>query len=143
MDKFTALYVINKSAKKYQNYGTDKGWCRGRALYKCKHKLINRWVDEFDKIERHNIKSSYYYCLYSGDKSFHIPTDKLRRDPEVSDFRTLNDFRKSSYNEENCSERMAIEYLYENHNINPNSYIGRDVSAGTKWGYLPANFEQF
>jgi hypothetical protein len=143
LNKFTALYVINKSAKKYQKDGTDRGRCRGRVLYKCKHKLINEWVDEFNKIEKHKIKSSYYYCLFLEDKSFHIPADKLDRDPEISDFRVLNNFRKYSYNEENCSERMAIEYLYDKHDINPNSYVGRDASAGTKWGYLPANFTEF
>lgn len=143
LNKFTALYVINKSAKKYQEDGTDRGKCRGRVLYRCKHKLINEWVDEFNKIEKHKIESSYYYCLFLEDKSFHIPVDKLHRDPEISDFRVLNDFRKSSYNEKNCPERMAIEYLYEKHNINPNSYVERDASAGTKWGYLPANFTEF
>lgn len=143
MDKLIALYTINKKAKQYLDSNRDRDITRGEILYKCKHKLLNEWIDEFERIEKHKIDGRDYYCLFSEDRSFHIPEDELYCDVEVSETKVLDDFSTTMHNEKGYSEKEALEYLHKEHSINPNNYVSRDAPAGTKWGFLPATFNNY
>lgn len=50
---------------------------RKHAIYDYKHWILSLIEPDADTIERHRINNMWYYCLYFGSESFHIPEQKL------------------------------------------------------------------
>lgn len=136
MNKFKALYVINKSAKKYKNLPHDKDKTRSQALYELKHRLINHWHSEFSTIEKHYIKGREHLYFKKENYSFHIPIDKFRHNVEIEESKELTQFQPEPVNETNLSEREALEYILNNTGYNPNDFLPRNSDPNAKWGYL-------
>lgn len=137
MDKFEALYVINKSAKKYNNMSGDMKKERSMALYNIKHRLINEWVDEFDHIEKHYIDNTEYLYFSKEDNGFHIPSRKFETDDiEVEKTEVLRNFSNDPINKSEYSERDALEYILEETGHNANHFLPRNAGLNAKWGYL-------
>jgi hypothetical protein len=137
MDKFEALYVINKSAKKYKNIKTERNKQRKIALYNLKHRLINNWKKEFDEIEIHKIKEKNYVYLKKRDFGYHIPSDEIRiEDVEIQDRKYLSNFQNSQVKNSNITERQALEYIRDKIGYNVNNFIPQSADPNAKWGYL-------
>lgn len=137
MNKFVSLYVINKCAKKYENTGLESHKDRKTALYNLKHTLINKWLNEFNIIERHKIKNKDYIYIERGDFSFHIPESELKCDSlRIQKQKRLKNFQKEPINKSNLSERDALEYILQNTGYNANDFLPDNSDPNSKWGYL-------
>lgn len=137
MDKFEALYVINKSAKKYNNMSASVKKERSIALYNMKHRLINKWVDQFEHTEKHYIDNTEYLYFSKGDNGFHIPSRKFKIDDiEVENTEILRDFSNDPINKSRYSEREALEYILEETGYNVNHFLPKNAGWDARWGYL-------
>jgi hypothetical protein len=137
MDKFEALYVINKSAKKYKNIKTKTNRQRKMALYNLKRRLINNWKKEFDKIEIHRIDGKDYFYLEKRDFGYHIPCDEIQiESTEVEDKKHIQNFHNSVVKNSNITERQALEYIKDETGYNVNNFIPQNADPNAKWGYL-------
>lgn len=135
MDKFEALYVINKSAKKYQSRTGKKNQTRSDALYCLKHRLINEWIDDFKAVEEHIISGRNYYCVYTEYFCYHIPEENLNHNIQNVETKTIKDFDPRVTNEIGYTEKQALNFIDKNFGINPNRFIS-DMDKESIWGYI-------
>lgn len=136
MNKFDCLYIVNKRAKQYLNNNGEKNQVRGKCLYKLKHRCINMWVQDFDKVEKHIIDELPYFCFYFNNMSFHIPADKLIVNINDYEEKILTDFSTSLEHNMKYTERDCLRYLSKNYNLNPNSFIPEKYNEEYYWTYL-------
>lgn len=138
MNKFKALYVINKSAKKYKNMSEDMKRERSKALYSMKHHLINKWYKEFERAEIHYINNKKHIYFVKDDTGFHIPEDRFEHldKIEIAEIKKLSNFTPEPINESKWSERESLEYIREKTGHNINNFLRDTAKANAKWGYI-------
>ena len=137
MDKFEALYIINKSSKKYRNIGGARNNDRKEALYNLKHEMIGRWIDEFETVEIHKIDENNLLYFEKDDYGYHVPIDEFNtEDMQISDRRELKDFYSSPVSNSDHTERKALEYIKSEIGMNVNHYLPEGHEANAKWGLL-------
>lgn len=137
MDKFEALYIINKSSKKYRNIGGDRNRDRKTALYRLKHEMIDRWIDEFDIVEIHRIDDNNLLYFEKGDYGYHAPIDKFdTADVDISEVKEITNFYSSPVNSSDSTERKALEYIKSDIGLNVNDYLPKGHESNAKWGLL-------
>lgn len=137
MDKFQALYIINKSTKKYASLGENRDMQRADALYRVKHKLIKEWVDEFDSIHLHNIDDDEFFYFIKGEYGFHVPKNKFDSvNISISKTKKIEDFHSSAVNESVRNEREALQYIRSEFGLNVNSYLPADHDPNAEWGLI-------
>lgn len=131
-----ALYNLNKHAKKYAELGTEN-YRKGKkttakansnkkkALYAVKERVLAELLDEVDRIEKHTIDGSDFYCLHFGEWSFHTPVEKLDVPPEaVEDERELDEFEKSSEKEHSdASLKDSLLHIESVFGLNANEHL--------------------
>lgn len=138
MNKFKALHIVNRRAKYHKNQDMKKNQIRKDALYDLKHRCINQWTDEFERIEKHMINGCIYYCFFYSEWSYHIPEDMLiSEEYNDLDVDRIKNFERNKYNDLKCTEKNALNYLYDNHNINANNFISSKPDINYSWYYLP------
>lgn len=140
MNRFEALHIINRKAKYHKNQSKVTNRIRMDALYKLKHRCINQWADDFERVEKHIINQRTYYCFYSPIWSYHIPEDDLILD-EYTDLDPIyiNDFKPKTYNDIDYTTKSALLYLYEKHSLNANNFISSEYNKNYEWYYLPSS----
>ena len=137
MDKFQALYIINKSSKKYRNIGGKRNQDRTHALYALKHELIKRWINEFENIEIHNIDGNKLLYFEKGEYGYHAPKEKFDlKAIDISESKDVPDFYSSPVNSTDQSERQALEYIKSNIGLNINDYLPEGYDPNAKWGLI-------
>lgn len=142
MNKFDALRIVNKRAKYHTLQNRDLCNIRSRALYKLKYRCINEWKNDFEKVEKHRINNDIFFCFYSKNWSYHIPKHKLIKESgeyTKLDIIDLPDFETNKYNNLDQTEKDALQYIFENHNINANNFIPNNANHNNKWYYLPVD----
>lgn len=144
----SSIYVINKHAKLYAEkadraYPQNKklaSVCSNKkdALYTTKSKILQQIQGYEDKIEKHYINGSEYYCFFFTDSSgvtwsFHQPTSEYPKPDKIVNEKTLHSFEKTSeVKRTNLSEKQALRYLQKKYNISPNSYIESSLPTNTR-----------
>lgn len=141
-----SLYVVNKHAKKYAEQGTEN-YRRGKkttakansnkkkALYRLKEEVLDRIQDDVERIERHMIDGSEFYCLFFDDFSFHVPVHQYSVDGDLVEegVRELDDFEKSSEKEHSDkSLKESLLLLESRYGLNANDYLPEKKLS---WGW--------
>lgn len=93
---------------------------RKRAIYEYKHWILSTIETEADTIERHKINNSWYYCLYFGSNSFHIPEQKLTPSRVVYHETELTDHSTTITHYSDARIHQSIKTL--------NNILGRSIN---------------
>lgn len=137
MDRFKSLYIINKSSKKYRNIGGNLNQQRKRALYNLKHKLINRWLEDFERVEIHNIDGNRLLYFKNGDYGYHAPIEKFNLERiNISESKKINNFYSSPVNSTDRSEREALQYIKSEIGLNVNNHLPKGHDPSAEWGLI-------
>lgn len=150
-----SLYKLNKHAKKYaelasENYEKGKkgnaraNSCKKEALYAVKSEVLSELNKRADRVERHEINGSEFFCLYFGDWAFHTPVEDITiPDERVAETVELDDFEKSSEPEHTSqSLKESLLHIESEFGLNANEFLPQQfVSYGANsyfigWKYL-------
>lgn len=137
MDKFDALYVINKSAKKYRIRSGMRELQRSDALYNLKYRVVIDSLEEFDYIEIHRIQEADYYYLVVDEHGYHIPKSEVNIDSsKISGVKNIDNLEQGVVNESQYTEREALNYLSEECGYNPNNFLPEDSHPNSMWAVI-------
>lgn len=156
-----AVYNLNKHAKKYarladENYRRGKGATaranslKKKALYSVKDAALKEILrgQEPDRVERHMIDGTPFWCFYYGEWSFHLPADRVDHGPFrqlpglCADTAALEDFESAEEKEHSDLSLKACLLHLEVCGINANDHLEEThVQYGRNrhfagWSYL-------
>lgn len=142
-----SLSKVNKCAKQYARLA-EEAYRQQEAqaatekrrkkenLYTLKQDVLTHLYNlgHYDRVERHNIEGTKYYCLCINGWSFHLPVDdwagNTPPENEISTGDAIGDYWESTKQQPDISLESAILHICREFEYELGEYVGLCSSTG-------------